>query len=60
MLPLRLIPSRAFAIVYGAVVTSATDVAQGVASFDSARDKAVETIMSTKTALDRNIKWVGI
>jgi len=41
------------AIAHGAVVTSATDVAQGVASFDSARDKAVETIMSTKTALDR-------
>jgi len=41
------------AIADGAVVTSAADVAQGVASFDSSRDKAVETIMATKTALDR-------
>merc|ERR1711865_1287901 len=40
------------AINGGAVVTSAADVASGVAAFDSSRDKAVETIMSTKTALD--------
>jgi len=41
------------AIDGGVVVTSAADVAGSAAHFDSARDKAVETIMATKTALDR-------
>jgi len=41
------------AVADGAVVTSAADVAHGAAAFDSSRDKAVEVIMSTKTALDR-------
>lgn len=41
------------AIQDGAVVTSAADVSAGIGAFDSSRDKAVEMIMSTKTALDR-------
>jgi len=41
------------AVEDGAVVTSADSVAKSVAAFDSSRDKAVEVIMATKTALDR-------
>jgi len=41
------------AVQDGAVVTSATAVASGAAAFDSSRDKSVEVIMATKTALDR-------
>jgi len=41
------------AVADGAVVTDAKAVAQGAHAFDSSRDKAVEVIMATKTALDR-------
>jgi len=41
------------AVHAGAVVTDAKAVAKGAGDFDSARDKAVEVIMATKTALDR-------
>jgi len=41
------------AVQDGAVVTSAAAVAQGAADFDKSRDKAVEVIMATKSALDR-------
>merc|ERR1719181_1427797 len=41
------------AIEGGAVVSSAAAVSQGVEAFDSSRDKAVEVIMATKSAMDR-------
>jgi len=41
------------AVKDGAVVTSAKDVSQGVEEFEASRDKAVETVMGTRTALDR-------
>jgi len=41
------------AVENGAVVTNAAEVAKGAAVFDSSRDKAVEVIMATRTALDR-------
>lgn len=41
------------AIADGAVVSDAKAVASGVSAFDASRDKAVEVIMATKTALDR-------
>lgn len=49
-----LIDSGSFvAIESGAVVTDAKAVASSAAAFESSRDKAVEIIMGTKTALDR-------
>merc|ERR1719313_572036 len=41
------------AVKDGAVVSSAADVASGLEAFESSRDKAVETIMATRSALDR-------
>jgi len=41
------------AVQDGAVVTSAASVVEGAEDFDSSRDKAVEIVMSTRTALDR-------
>jgi hypothetical protein len=41
------------AIADGAVVSDAKAVATDLAAFDGSRDKAVEVIMATKTALDR-------
>ena len=37
----------------GGVVSSAAVVAQAAADFDKSRDKSVEVIMATKSALDR-------
>jgi len=41
------------AVEGGAVVSDAAAVAAGAEEFDSARDKAVEVVMATRTALDR-------
>jgi len=41
------------AVEDGSIVTSADALAKSVQAFDSSRDKAVEVIMGTKTALDR-------
>lgn len=41
------------AIEDGAIVSSAAALSGGVKNFESARDKAVEVIMATKTSLDQ-------
>jgi len=46
--------SGALVVVDGAsCVTDATVVSKSVEEFDAQRDKAVDTIMATKTSLDR-------
>merc|ERR1719487_1857000 len=41
------------AVEDGAVVSSAASVISAAENFDSSRDKAVETIMATRSSLDR-------